>query len=58
VPLASRAVEDAPRSGRPPKLTEAERQEALKIPVHEPRTIKTGLKCIADEFGKLIKGPA
>ena len=47
-------LDDDPRSGRPPKLTEAERQEALKIALHEPRTIKTGLKRIADEFGKLL----
>ena len=49
-------LDDDPRSGRPPKLTEAERQEALKIALHEPRTIKTGLKRIADELGKLISG--
>lgn len=49
-------LDDGPRSGRPPKLTEAERQEALKITVQEPRTLKTGLKRIADEFGKLISG--
>jgi transposase len=47
-------LEDDPRSGRPPKLTEAERQEALKMTLHEPRTIKTGLKRIADELGKLL----
>lgn len=49
-------LDDDPRSGRPPKLTEAERQEALKITVQEPRTIKTGLKRIADEVGKLLSG--
>jgi len=47
---------DDPRSGRPPKLTEAERKEALKMTLHEPRTIKTGLKRLADEFGKFISG--
>jgi transposase len=31
-------LDDDPRSGRPPKLTEAERQEALNITVQEPRT--------------------
>jgi transposase len=49
-------LDDDPRSGRPPKLTESERQEALKITLQEPRTIKTGLKRIADEVGKLISG--
>ncbi len=49
-------LDDDPRSGRPPKLTEAERQEALKITLREPRTIKTGLKRIADEVGKFLSG--
>jgi transposase len=49
-------LDDEPRSGRPPKLTESERQEALNIALQEPRTIKTGLKRIADELGKLISG--
>jgi len=47
-------LDDDPRSGRPPKLTDAERQEARKITLQEPRTIKAGLKRIADEFGKLL----
>jgi transposase len=49
-------LDDEPRSGRPPKLSEAERQDALKIVEHEPRTLKTGLKRIADEVGKFISG--
>jgi transposase len=49
-------LDDEPRSGRPPKLTGAERQEALKITVQEPRTIKTGVQRIADEVGKLLSG--
>jgi transposase len=49
-------LDDDARSGRPPKLNEAERQAALKIALHEPRTIKTGLKRMADEFGKLLSG--
>jgi transposase len=48
--------DDGPRSGRPPKLTAAERQEALTFALQEPRTIKTGLQRIADELGKLISG--
>jgi len=47
-------LDDDPRSGRPPKLNESERQEALKIVRQEPRVLKTGLKRIADEIGKLI----
>jgi transposase len=47
-------LDDEPRSGRPPKLTEAERQEALKLTVQEPRSLKTGLKRIADAVGKLL----
>ncbi|SRR5229473_1026202 len=49
-------LDDDPRSGRPPKLNESERQEALKIARQEPRTLKTGLKRIADAMGKLISG--
>lgn len=49
-------LDDEPRSGRPPKLTDAERQDALKITLQEPRSIKTGLKRIADEVGKLLSG--
>ena len=47
-------LDDDPRSGRPPKLTDAERQAALNITLQEPRSIKTGLKRIADEVGKLL----
>src|SRR5262245_47837278 len=49
-------LDDDPRSGRPPKLTEAERQDALTITMQEPRSIKTGLQRMADEVGKLISG--
>jgi transposase len=49
-------LDEGPRSGRPPKLTEAERQEALPMALPEPRTLKTGVKRIADEIGNLISG--
>jgi len=49
----SAGLDDDPRSGRPPKLSGAERQVALKIVEHEPRTLKTGLRRIAEEVGKL-----
>jgi len=42
------------RSGRPPKLNEQEQKQARKIALKEPRAIKHGLKCIADEIGKII----
>lgn len=49
-------LDDDPRSGRPPELTDAERQDALQITLQEPRSLKTGLKRIADEVGKLLSG--
>jgi transposase len=49
-------LEDDPRSGRPPKLTKPEQQQAVRIALQEPRTIKRGLKRIADEIGKIISG--
>lgn len=49
-------LDDEPRSGRPPKLNEAERPEARKLARQEPRTIKPGLKRIADELGNLMRG--
>jgi transposase len=49
-------LDDEPRSGRPPKLKESERQEARKIAPQDPRPLKTGLPRIADELGKLIRG--
>ncbi len=49
-------LDDDPRGGRPPKLTEKEQKQALEIVRQEPRSIKQGLKCIADEIGKIICG--
>ena len=49
-------LDDEPRSGRPPKLTEAERQDARRMTLPEPRSIKTGLKRMADAVGKLLSG--
>ena len=47
-------LDDEPHSGRPPKLPEAQRQDAVKIALQEPRSLKTGLKRVADELGKLL----
>jgi transposase len=47
-------LDDDPRSGRPPKLTDQEQTRAIEITLKEPRSLKQGLKCIATELGKLI----
>lgn len=49
-------LDDDPRSGRPPTLTPEEKKEAIEIVRQEPRSIKQGLKSIADEIGKIISG--
>jgi transposase len=49
-------LEDDPRSGRPPKLTDPEQKPAVALALKEPRSLKQGLRCIADEIGKLISG--
>src|SRR5262249_46661067 len=47
---------DDPRGGRPPKVNQEEQKRAIEIVRKEPRSIKKGLKRIADEIGKLISG--
>lgn len=49
-------LDDDPRSGRPPTLNQEEKKEAVEIVRQEPRSIKQGLKSIADEIGKIISG--
>lgn len=49
-------LDDDPRSGRPPTLDPQEKKEAIEIVRQEPRSIKQGLKSIADEIGKVISG--
>lgn len=49
-------LDDDPRGGRPPTLTPEEKKEAVEIVRQEPRSIKQGLKSIADEIGKIISG--
>ena len=49
-------LDDDPRSGRPPTLNPEEKKEAIEIVRKEPRSIKQGLKSIADEIGKVISG--
>ena len=47
-------LDDDPRSGRPPKLTEKEQKRALKLTLKEPRSLRQGLTAIAITVGKLI----
>jgi transposase len=47
-------LDDDPRSGRPPKLTEKEQKRAIKLTLKEPRSLRQGLTAIASTVGKLI----
>jgi transposase len=47
-------LDDDPRSGRPPKLTEKEQKQALKLTLKEPRSLRQGLSAIASKVGKII----
>jgi len=47
-------LSDAPRSGRPPKLTKPEEDRALKIAAAAPRQIKHGLALIEAEFERRL----
>ena len=47
-------LDDDPRSGRPPKLTEKEQKKALALTLKEPRSLKQGLGQIASKLGKTI----
>lgn len=49
-------LDDDPRSGRPPTLNPEEKAEAVVLVRQEPRSLKQGLKSIADEIGKIISG--
>lgn len=49
-------LEDAPRSGRPPKLTEQEQKQAVELARKAPRSLKQGLQQIADTLGKTLSG--
>jgi transposase len=49
-------LDDDPRSGRPPKLNGKEQKQAIKIALQEPRSLKQGLKRIADQIGQAISG--
>jgi transposase len=47
-------LDDDPRSGRPPKLTEKEQKRAVKLTLKEPRSLRQGLTAIASTVGKII----
>jgi transposase len=47
-------LDDDPRSGRPPKLTEKEQKRAVKLTLKEPRSLRQGLTAIATTVGKII----
>src|SRR4029450_6543003 len=47
-------LEDDPRSGRPPKLTEKEQKRAVNLALKEPRSLRQGLTAIASTVGKII----
>src|SRR5215470_20007573 len=49
-------LDDGPRSGRPPKLTEQEQQQAVELALKDPRSLKQGLPHIAATRGKPISG--
>jgi transposase len=52
--FAFEGLDDDPRSGRPPKLTEKEQQRAVRLTLKEPRSLRQGLTAIARTVGKLI----
>jgi transposase len=47
-------LDDDPRSGRPPKLTEKEQKRAVAITLKDPRSLRQGLSKFADQMGKTI----
>jgi transposase len=47
-------LDDDPRSGRPPKLTEKEQPQAVKLTLKEPRSLRQGLTAIATKIGKTL----
>src|SRR5262249_49332499 len=49
-------LDEDPRSGRPPKLTEQEQKRAVELALTEPRSLKQGLHHSADTMGKTLRG--
>src|SRR5262244_2053633 len=47
-------LDDDPRSGRPPTLTEPEQEQAINLTLKEPRSLRQGLSQIAATLGKTI----
>lgn len=49
-----KGLKDLPRSGRPPELTESEKEIALKLIKEHPRSLKIVLTKLTEQTGKLI----
>jgi len=47
-------LDDEPKSGRPPTLTDEEEREAVAIVKEEPRSIKQQLVSVREKFGKKL----
>jgi transposase len=47
-------LDDAPRSGRPPKLTKQEQKQAIALTRKDPRSLRRGLSEVATKIGKTI----
>ena len=47
-------LDDDPRGGRPPKLSEKEQQTAIDLTLTEPRSLRQGLSQIATKIGTTI----
>lgn len=47
-------LDDGPRSGRPPQLTEEEKKQAVELALKEPRSLRRGLQAIAEKLSKTI----
>ena len=47
-------LDDDPRSGRPPTLTEKEQEKAVRLALEEPRSERQGLAQIAVKLGKAL----
>lgn len=45
-------LDDDPRSGRPRKLAPEQREQAVKVVLEEPRSLRQGLSVIATQLGK------
>lgn len=47
-------LDDDPKSGRPPTLSDAEEKQAIEIVKEEPRSLKQQLLSVIEKFGKQL----